>query len=212
MSSTPSSRDPGPPEFGIEPDRTHRLFLAIPLPGGIIDALADIQSRLRKGFQFTACRPSWPAPRSMHLTVRFLGDTPGGSVPALIGALEEALRGHPPISLTARGLGVFPDWRRPKVLWVGIEDPGGGLARIHQTVEKVVQTRGYDADRPEFHPHLTLARFRSLKGVQAAKNVVLSHRQFKSKPFPVEELTLFRSELRPEGAAHQAVRRFALAG
>lgn len=190
-----------------DPAGLMRLFIAIPLPDEIIRRLDALTVALKKGFQFTPCRPSWVAAESIHLTLRFLGASDGSKIEPLGAALEKAAAAYAPFQLHAQELGVFPDWRRPRVLWVGLAEATGKLKSFQQEIELLAVALGFEPSSAPFHPHLTLARFRSQKGVNAARGIVQSHQDFRSPAFTASEAVLYRSELRNERAKHFPISR-----
>ena len=146
----------------------------------------------------------------MHLTLRFLGATPRDRVETIAKEVDRISARFGPLDLRLRDLGVFPHWRRPRVLWVGVHVRRGELAGLQRELEEMAVAQGCDPSRDAFQPHLTLARFRSRKGIEAVRKIVGSHRAFRSELFGVAEIILFESTLRPEGALHRPVRRFPL--
>lgn len=193
------------PNHNPEETGSLRLFLAIPLPEDTLRQVADIRQRLMKGFVFTTCRATWVSPEALHLTMRFLGQTPVSQIPELISKLGESISGGGPIRIKPKGLGVFPNWRQPKVLWVGMENLTGELDQLHRRVEAVVGAMGFQPDRQEFHPHVTLARFKSAKGIEAAHKIVNSHRLFMAPIFTADKLVLFSSQLGPDGPKYRVI-------
>jgi 2'-5' RNA ligase len=91
-----------------------RLFLAVPLPDEIRAEIEDLATRLKKGAQFTRCRPSWVHVDSIHLTLAFLGDTPQAKVDAIADAARGVAAGFSPLRIEIKRLGVFPDWHHPR--------------------------------------------------------------------------------------------------
>jgi len=101
----------------------------------------------------------WVPAELIHLTVRFLGEVPGSRLGALASALRAATLGVGPFDLAIGTFGVFPNRRRPRVVWVGCE-PLPSLELLHHRVESELAARGFaPAGRP-FRPHLTLGRAR----------------------------------------------------
>lgn len=197
-------------ESGEAPaEKPWRMFIAIELPGRIRRSLADLTDRMQKGLQFSACRPSWVSTDTMHLTLRFLGPVSPERVPELLAALEPVVARFEPPRMRAMSLGVFPDWKRPRVLWVGVRDKNDCLTPLQRSIETAVEALGFEPERQRWKPHLTLARFRSLKGTHVAKDVAKAHDTFRSELFVPKGVTLMRSELLPEGAKHTRVATFA---
>jgi len=151
---------------------------------------------------FTPCRLSWTSPETLHLTLRFLGPSLPEQAEALAAALDEIARPESPLRLKARDLDVFPDWRHPRVLWVGVEGRGDRLRVLQGEIESLAVRLGYRPEKNAFHPHLTLGRFRSLRGIVAARKVVLAHGRFPPVRFHADRIILYRSELSPAGARH----------
>lgn len=132
-----------------------RLFVAINLTADVRRALYAAAEPLRAAIP----RAGWVAEDRLHLTVRFLDDQPESLVPRLRGALEEVAARHDPVTLTLQGFGAFPNLRRPRVVWLGVEsDPRVEL--LHHDVEEKLATLGFDPEGRAFRPHLTLARLR----------------------------------------------------
>ncbi|OPZ04744.1 MAG: 2'-5'-RNA ligase [candidate division BRC1 bacterium ADurb.BinA292] len=187
-----------------------RLFIAIELPGAIREQVAGLAENLRKGIAFTGARPTWLKPEAMHLTLVFLGSQPAGAVAPVAAALERLGRMYAPLRIELKRLGVFPHWRGPRVLWVGVRDRTHQLEGLRRELELSLAPVGYEPDGRPFRPHLTLARFKSPKGSPAVKKVVETHQEFLFGPFVAGELVLFQSELKPEGAVHTALHRTVL--
>lgn len=184
-----------------------RLFIAIELPQITRDRLAELISDMRKAAQFTAAQPAWARADASHLTLQFLGDTAEERVPALAAALDRAAAGIVPFEIALRGVGGFPNLKRPRVLWLGVADGEAGLQASHRAVIRETQALGIIPEDRPFAPHLTLARIKSSKAIELLMQRL---RRFTSKSagkFLAEEITLFRSELHPDGARYTALHR-----
>ena len=96
---------------------TIRAFIAIDLPPAVKTALEDVAATLAGRVPQGAAR--WVRPEQMHLTLRFLGDTPADRLPALYAALDALAAGRVPFTLHLTEVGCFPNTRRPRVVWVG---------------------------------------------------------------------------------------------
>lgn len=204
---TTSATEPTPPEA----ERQLRLFIAIPLPGRVRKELERLRSDLQKAFQFTKCEPSWASPETFHLTLRFLGDTPEAKVEPLAADLRAMIAKCPAPQLRAYGLDVFPDFQRPKVLWTGMMERTDGLEPLQREIERIAVSNGFDPERNDYLPHLTLARFRRARGTNVVRDIVGSHQGFRGEPFTAAEIILYQSHLGHSGASHEPLRRFAFA-
>lgn len=208
MSENPTQEPPGSGESAsAEPVR---LFIALPLPEGLLRRVARLSQNLQTGFGFTPCHPKWVSPETIHLTLRFLGATSPDRIDALAAAIGEIARRHGPIPIEAAGLGVFPHWRNPSVLWAGVRGRVKAMRALAFDCEAMACEQGCEPSRTKFSPHLTLARFRSRKGIEAAHKVVRAHEKFKSGEFECVEVVLFRSELDASGARHHRVAAYTL--
>ncbi|MCP3982426.1 MAG: RNA 2',3'-cyclic phosphodiesterase [bacterium] len=174
-----------------------RLFLALRLPAEILAEVARVRAGLRE--QAEGWR--WVRPESVHLTLRFLGEVSEDADRASRAAWAEAARGVQPVRLKLAATGVFPPAGRPRVLWLGVAaEPERGLERLSSAYEQSARERGFAPETRPFRAHLTLAR--AVRGGGA--------RLPERAPAPAaiewiaDEVTLYQSELRPDGARYTA--------
>lgn len=181
-----------------------RLFLALDLPPALREALGSFQQELSR----RAAGWRWMRAEGLHLTLRFLGEVRE----AAVGRQAEvwravAARGRP-IHVAFRGIGVFPNERSPRVLWVGVaeEPPEGRLEALAADFEEAAASLGFPRDSRPFRPHLTVARAsgRERPVVPDAGPIGdLGRARF-------EKVVLFRSVLGPDGASYTRLRVFRL--
>jgi 2'-5' RNA ligase len=133
-----------------------RTFIAVELDARLKTALTEIQASLRDSVSPRAIR--WVQPEGIHLTLKFLGDTPLDKIEGIKAALARAAGQVAPFTFTVGGVGCFPDLRRPRVVWVGVHEPTGSLARLWQAVESQVSPLGFPTEKRPFSPHLTMGR------------------------------------------------------
>lgn len=134
-----------------------RLFVALWPPQGWVEGLAGLQARLRAHPSLEGAR--WVRAGQLHLTLAFLGDVPAGKVGEVLAAAGEAARQAAPFTLRPGALGAFPNWRQPRVLWLGLDGEGAGEAsRFAASVRRALQARGVWYDPKPFRAHITLAR------------------------------------------------------
>jgi RNA 2',3'-cyclic 3'-phosphodiesterase len=186
-----------------------RLFVAVDLPEPTKAALTEQQRALRTAAALTSKHNvdmNWTRPEGIHLTLKFLGEIPIEQVTQVTQALA-GLESFEPFTLQVKGFGFFPDARRPRVLWVGVESPPA-LGQLAQRVETAMNRLGFAAEDRPFSPHLTLARFKVprprpelLAQLEPRRGLVLGR-------FEVSEFFLFESRLSSCGAQYQKVARF----
>lgn len=152
----------------------------------------------------------WIAPENFHFTLKFLGSVQEEKIAPMVQALEQRLGLFPRFSINAKGLGVFPDLRRARTLWVGLE--GQGLRQLTSEVEGVLEAFGFAPEKRAFKPHLTVARWRRFEG--SHKRLGEQIAQWHDSQFGqsvVEKVILFQSVLNSEGAVYRPLAEMALA-
>lgn len=183
-----------------------RLFVALDIPESVRASLAALVSKLR------AVCPSarWVRIEGLHVTLKFIGETPLEKAEAIKAALA-TVPPRPPISIKFRGLGFFPNDRRPRVLWAGIE-AGSGLVVLAASVETSLDPLGIAREERAFSPHLTLARFDTPRGLDALHAAIEKSGQPEFGDTTATEFHLYRSVLKPGGAEYTRLATFSFAG
>lgn len=187
---------------------TLRTFIAFKLPEAIISHLHNIQKGL-KSFGF---RVGWVQPENIHLTLKFLGEIPKSEIENVSQAMAETARQYAPMSFTAKGLGVFPTIKRPRVLWVGLKGDTYSLIQLQKRLEENLEIIGFPKEDRSFKAHLTLGR---AKGEIDPKQLLGATDKFsslESESFTADRLILFRSELTPGGAVYTILNSVMLSG
>jgi RNA 2',3'-cyclic 3'-phosphodiesterase len=134
-----------------------RSFIAIELPPEVKSTLARVQTQLKSGSKAPV---KWVDPGSIHLTLQFLGYIDSGITGNITAALEQACRGMRPFPIGLEGLGVFPNQRRVRVVWVGLTGEVEKLGLLQGRIASGLAPLGFKAEVRPFSPHVTLARVR----------------------------------------------------
>lgn len=182
-----------------------RAFVAIELPTRLREELGAFRSDLKHDFSTLPLR--WPPLRNIHLTLKFLGDVEEAHVDAIAEALGAQARLRSPFELHVGELGVFPNARRPRVLWVGVR-VGDELMRLQRGIERECERLGFAPERRAFAPHLTLARVQRgarPKDLQRLAEWVGERKSAQVGTERINEVALFRSELKPSGAEYTKI-------
>ncbi len=182
-----------------------RAFVALPCPPKLGAALAEALG----GWRRTGAAVRWSDPAKVHLTLRFLGDDADpGRLGQLAGGLARVAAAGGPLDVRPDTTGAFPGWSRPRILWLGLADEGG-LAGLAGRVEEAAREAGFPAEERPFMPHLTLGRVKSPRGLD---DVLAELRAWRPDTGveTLDELIVYRSELGPEGARHEAIGRHPL--
>jgi len=186
-----------------------RLFIAIELPLDVQEIIGAAQSDLAR--QPMPVR--WADPAGSHLTLKFLGSTPGERVGLIEAALEQVAQRHQPFLLETARVGVFPNLKAPRVVWLGIAGDLGALGAIQQDVEQFVAPLGYPTERRPFNAHLTLGRtIKRAQPVDVARigQVVSVATAIAPAAWQVSRVSLMRSELGPGGPRYSRLNAWAL--
>jgi len=183
---------------------TFRAFIAVDLSPEIRTAIEALIARLRRmpgqeGMRFVSAS-------GIHLTLKFLGEIQAELGERLHQALDRVTTARSAFSVRVRGAGCFPDAGRPRVVWVGLEEPRGELSALQRAIEAECVTLGLPAEDRPFSPHLTLGRVRREAGAEAVSFVrsMLEREQTADLgEMTVDSVHLFRSDLRPTGAEYR---------
>jgi 2'-5' RNA ligase len=202
-------------------DAPWRLFLAVPLSDEVKGLVAaQIASCEREGWPVR-----WVQPETSHLTLRFMGETERERAELLRLALPAVVARHSPFDLRTAALGVFPIFRHPRVLWLGLHGPVHRLESLQQDVAKTLRDLDFPGEDEPYHPHITLGRVRNQDGerfrlrelpaavkarfVDAASGAAVTP---PALPVPVREVLLMRSYLGKGPVRHEAIATFPLGG
>lgn len=176
-----------------------RSFIAIPLAETVARPLAGwlAAAPIARGVRYVN-------PAQLHVTLKFLGDVDEGQRPQIERVLRETAAAVPSFTLALAALGAFPSARRPRVLWCGLRDPADGCRAWLTVAEPQLAALGLTSDLQPFTPHVTLARSKAPTGGRTLRTLLE-----RGAPLPtsaemtVFSLTLFASELRPDGAVYR---------
>ncbi len=185
-----------------------RLFLALELPSATADELHVVVEPLREREPALA----WVPTHKLHLTLKFLGDADEARVAALGQACERVAARHRTFDMQLAGVGAFPNFRRPRVVWMGVEaEPR--LELLHHDVEVAAADVGYEVEGRPFRPHVTLARVREPLPADRARAFAGAARAVAfSATTCVDTLTLFDSATGRSGAHYRRVHVATLGG
>lgn len=176
-----------------------RCFVAVPLDDDVIEAIADVSSRLRGMLDVPL---KWVSPAAMHITVKFLGDVPVSQLLEVTDVVRDAAADADPFPLPPRGLGAFPSPRRPRTLIVSLDDPGAKMSRVAARVEAGVKKLGYPPEGRRFSAHITLARAPRDGRVPSVEGAFAATDTDGLREVWVDQLWVMQSELTPRGAVY----------
>ena len=180
-----------------------RLFIAVEVSSEVREEIARAQGQLRRCAPPGAIR--WAQADQFHLTLKFLGDVTPDQADALRQPAAQICAAFPALSLSAVGLGVFPNWRRPRVIWAGVEDASGRLARLQRQIDEAMRPFA-PAEKPQrFSAHITLGRVKP--GHHGSFDPLWERaQQLRDRRFgewQADEVVIYRSRLTSERAVHE---------
>lgn len=179
-----------------------RTFIAVDLPPSVLDALGQISFQLQEKMPGTPVR--WVDFSKMHLTLKFLGDISTENIPMVEKILQAEASKRQVMEIGIGGIGAFPKERHPRVIWIGVEAPAE-LFDLRRGIEDGVARLGYNYDKYDFTPHLTLGRISrkaSARDVRTVGNVLHEFQVGFIGVSRIEAVHLYRSDLKPDGAEY----------
>jgi len=171
-----------------------RLFAAIKIhpSARYISIFNEITSSLRHE------RIKWVEPENMHLTMKFFGETDEKKIPGIKQAIEAAAESSNHLQLKVANTGIFGSHYDPKVIWFGIEKLNE-LESLAKNIFTELEKRGYNTDRQNFVPHLTIGRIKDLKDKSLFQQIISKYTTVEIQEEKVTEIILYESILRREG-------------
>lgn len=179
-----------------------RSFLAFELPSGIMGEVTRISKEIKK----SGLNAGWVKPGNIHLTVIFLGNINEDDIPGIISAVDNTVIRYETFDISLGGLGLFPDFRRPRVIWLGLNGEIDRLSSLRDDLQRPLKSFGIKQEKRAFKPHLTLGRFRkSVKERGLLKETIEEYRHNSGPEGKLQELVMFKSELNPGGAVYTRI-------
>jgi 2'-5' RNA ligase len=186
-----------------------RSFLAFELPVNIKKTVLKVTGEIRD----SGLDVRWVKAENIHLTMVFLGNVKMEGIEGI----EEEVRNVCPVygsfDIALKGMGCFPNRRRPRVLWLGLDGEIERMSHFRDGLQRALKAFGIKEEKRPFRPHLTLGRFRSTRKMGSRLEELLS--EYAALESPVEslnELYLFKSDLNPRGAVYTKLKSWPLSG
>ena len=183
-----------------------RLFVAVPFPAEVKNDLGKLIDDWRRERD----KITWVKKENLHLTLKFLGETPLEKLDSLKRNLAANLYGLTAFSASLSGAGAFPNLNRARVIWIGVLEGKEKLSELAQKVEEATRPLGFPAAERAFSAHLTVGR---VKNNRLSERLLAKVRActFEAKGIIVSEVVLYQSELAPGGSVYTQLVRFELA-
>ncbi len=182
-----------------------RTFIAVDIPS---EAKMELDAMVSK-FRGLGGRVSWVKAKNMHLTVKFIDDFTPEKLEALTEKLKEDFSGYGAQNVSLSGLGGFPNLKKPRVLWVGVDEGRQWFIDLCLKVDTTCSKIKIPKEKKKPSPHLTIGRVRDFNGCERMLES-LAGTQFEYPSFEVNHLTIYKSDLRPQGAVYTVLNKISL--
>ena len=177
--------------------RLIRTFIAIPVP----ESVFVLQENLKNTISKKTGKVRWVKENQLHLTLKFVGDTPEESIDDVRGVMQKVADQMIPFKIIIQGVGCFPKIERPRVMWVGLDGEIDKLNDLVTAVHDGLDPLGFPRDEKEFHPHITMARAKYPQKKTPDISSFLNT-TYDSIPFRIEKIQFISSELFPNGPVY----------
>lgn len=194
-------------------DTSWRLFVAVPLPAPVI----ALVGALVRDFSEEDWPVRWVSPQTAHITLQFIGEVPPERAELLRMALPPVAAKHAAFRLRTADLGVFPNQRRPRVIWLGLYGPTHRLQTLQADLAATLRQFDFPADETDFHPHITLGRVRDVRDRPTRELPAAIQTRFTEEAasgrvtakhplsVPIDEVVLYRSILSHQGPRYEPI-------
>jgi RNA 2',3'-cyclic 3'-phosphodiesterase len=186
-----------------------RTFIAIPFNQELIQKMAEIRKELKTGIKRGV---TWADPSKTHLTLKFLGEIDVNQVVQINKVLAAISRDTSIFEIYCAGIGCFPDFLQPRVIWIGIKQEEK-LFALHSLIENECYSAGFPKEEKKFSPHFTLGRIREnlpSSDLEFFQGVAKNEQERFPVSLTVEEIILFRSQLFQTGPVYSQISAFKL--
>jgi 2'-5' RNA ligase len=180
-----------------------RTFIAIALPTQIREKIKEQQRLLARDLNEPPIR--WVRPESIHLTLKFLGEISPQQAQQIQSKMLEITSQFPTTIVVVEGLGCFPNYSRPRVIWLGLQDAQAVLSKMQNLLDRSLEDHGFAPEERGFSPHLTIGRVHRRVSHQHRKELGNKIAQINIPAigsFTADMIHLFQSELKPSGAVY----------
>jgi len=186
-----------------------RSFLAFELPLDIKETVARVSGEVKS----STLNVRWVKVDNIHLTVIFIGSINPDDISDIGSMVQKVCLQYGPFDISLKGMGVFPNNRRPRVIWLGLHGDLERLSFFRDALQKPLRPFGVKEEKRRFRPHLTLGRFRKhRRGDSQLDELMSNYRDLTGPICQLNELILFKSDLKPGGTEYTKLESWALSG
>jgi RNA 2',3'-cyclic 3'-phosphodiesterase len=183
-----------------------RTFLALELSDSYRTKLTSLISKLKI---FDNKNIKWVTPENLHITLQFIGETKESDLTDFCTFLDESYKNKAKLLFASKKLDIVPN-RDPKVIWIEMQNNDSWIINSHKKFKSFLNHKGYKINKKSLRFHITLGRIKK-KIDSNLVNQILSE-QIELPNFSVENITLIKSTLRPQGPIYETIANFNLKG
>ncbi len=181
-----------------------RTFIALPIDDALRRRLVGLQQELCE----IGAEVKWVEPENLHVTLLFLGEVDALEVVEICRTVSGVADLKEPFPLAIAGLGAFPNLRRPRTLWVGVEDGRDQLVALHHALEdSLLRVGAYRREERAYTPHVTLGRVTGEHVPSSLLGRLKREADWQGGTLAVREVHVMSSELTPDGPRYNVVSR-----
>lgn len=183
-----------------------RTFIAVLLTDELKSRISTVQDQ----FKDLAPEVKWVARENLHVTLKFLGDVDSGRIEAVCSAMASAVEGVEAFSMGVSGVGAFPNPRRPRTVWVGLDSGAESLAEVAQRVDSALAGLGFPKEDRKFTGHVTIGRVKDERRIGSLPEALLAAKSTEFGAVDVAGITVMKSDLRREGPVYTVIKEIPL--
>ena len=178
-----------------------RVFIAVDIDDPLI--LSKLE-RIKDALISTNVPMKPVETNNIHITIRFIGETPSWKVEEIERRVLSGLS-MKPFKITLHGIGAFPSTNRPRVVWIGVSKGADKLKEIRDYIEEGLWKIGFPKERQKFIPHATLARIKGSRNIHALSRLIREYEDYEFGSMTVEAVRLKKSTLTRSGPIYETL-------
>jgi RNA 2',3'-cyclic 3'-phosphodiesterase len=172
-----------------------RTFIAFDIPTEIREHISTFTEKLRKSHADV----KWVNAKNIHITLKFLGDVAENLISEVANQVNDSIEAIKPFEIQIIGSGAFPNYKKPRIIWIGAQSPNNLLQSVASSLETNLAQLGFDKEDRPYAPHLTIGRVKSLSGIHDVVNQLQENENYDFGKYLSNEIIVMRSDLKPSG-------------
>jgi len=181
-----------------------RIFIAVEIPKPVKEKISQIQQEL-KG---EVAKIKWVNPELVHFTLKFLGEISEEGLKKVKEVTLQIARESNPFTLNIKGMGVFPSYSSPRVIWMGVDKGKEAIGKLAEKLDKNLSKEGFIKEKREWVPHLTIGRVKFLREKGKLKELICSREKIEIGEVKVKSLSIIQSHLTSKGSIYKTLGEF----